>query len=226
MHSITLPSHPRTGLRAVGIVAGRPVWPILGGEESDDAAAQAAAKATADATAAAAANYTAPASQADLDKIIQDRVARVQNKFSDYDELKAKAAKADQLEADLGTDVDKATKKARDEERTKANSEWTPRVVNAEFRAAAKGVLTAEQTTELMEMVGELDLSKYVDSKGDPDVEKIEKRVKAFGPTAGTGAAGQGNRNLGQGKQPQAATQRGDAGRAAAEKRFGKKVTT
>lgn len=28
-----LPTHPRTGLRAVGIVGGRPVWPILGGSE-------------------------------------------------------------------------------------------------------------------------------------------------------------------------------------------------
>lgn len=28
-----LPVHPRTGLRAVGVVAGRPVWPILGGSE-------------------------------------------------------------------------------------------------------------------------------------------------------------------------------------------------
>jgi len=29
--SEVLPTHPRTGLRAVGIVGGRPVWPILGG---------------------------------------------------------------------------------------------------------------------------------------------------------------------------------------------------
>lgn len=31
MPDTTLPIHPRTGLRAVGIVGGRPVWPILGG---------------------------------------------------------------------------------------------------------------------------------------------------------------------------------------------------
>src|SRR5690242_2052943 len=28
-----LPVHPRTGLRAVGVVAGRPVWPVLGAED-------------------------------------------------------------------------------------------------------------------------------------------------------------------------------------------------
>src|SRR5690606_34939649 len=30
MNRSSLPRHPRTGLRAVGIVAGRPVWPIKG----------------------------------------------------------------------------------------------------------------------------------------------------------------------------------------------------
>jgi hypothetical protein len=30
-----LPIHPRTGLRAVGIVSGRPVWPILGASPDD-----------------------------------------------------------------------------------------------------------------------------------------------------------------------------------------------
>jgi hypothetical protein len=31
-----LPVHPFTGLRAVGIVGGRPVWPIMGGAPDDD----------------------------------------------------------------------------------------------------------------------------------------------------------------------------------------------
>jgi hypothetical protein len=35
MDPLTLPIHPRTGLRAAGIVNGRPVWPILGGAPED-----------------------------------------------------------------------------------------------------------------------------------------------------------------------------------------------
>lgn len=42
-----LPVHPRTGLRAVGVVAGRPVWPILGGDENSDATANETAAARA-----------------------------------------------------------------------------------------------------------------------------------------------------------------------------------
>ncbi|TLM87215.1 hypothetical protein [Pseudarthrobacter sp. NamE5] len=39
--------------------------------------------------------FKPPATQADLDRIIQDRVARVKTSFADYDDLKAKAAQVD-----------------------------------------------------------------------------------------------------------------------------------
>lgn len=42
--------------------------------------------------------YTPPATQADLDRIIADRLSRERAKFADYDELKAKAAKLADLE--------------------------------------------------------------------------------------------------------------------------------
>jgi hypothetical protein len=38
LQNTTLPIHPRTGLRAVGIVAGKPVWPIFGAEDNPPAA--------------------------------------------------------------------------------------------------------------------------------------------------------------------------------------------
>lgn len=222
MTECTLPIHPRTGMRAVGIVAGRTVWPILGGEESGDAAAQAAAAKAASDAAAAAAAYNPPGTQADLDKIIETRLARERAKFSDYDEIKAKAAKHDEIELELGSAADKAAAQARQEERTKANSEWTPRVVRSEFRAAAKGVLSDEQLTALIE---DLDLSKYVTDKGDADDEKIAKKVAAFAPANGGAGAGAGNppRQLGQGQQRPSNVKPGDQGRAMAEKRFPKK---
>lgn len=41
--------------------------------------------------------YTPPASQADLDRIIADRLSRERAKFADYDDLKTKASKYDQV---------------------------------------------------------------------------------------------------------------------------------
>jgi len=43
--------------------------------------------------------FKAPATQADLDRIIQDRVARVQSKYADYDDLKAKAGQVEAFQS-------------------------------------------------------------------------------------------------------------------------------
>lgn len=43
--------------------------------------------------------FKAPATQADLDRIIQDRVARVKSSFADYDDLKAKAGQVETFQS-------------------------------------------------------------------------------------------------------------------------------
>lgn len=43
--------------------------------------------------------FKAPASQAELDRIVQTRLDRERSRFSDYDELKARAAKASEFES-------------------------------------------------------------------------------------------------------------------------------
>lgn len=70
-------------------------------------------------------DFKAPASQADLDRIIQDRVARVKSSYSDYEDLKARASQVDTFESRIkelettNTDLDGKvktfeTEKARD----------------------------------------------------------------------------------------------------------------
>jgi hypothetical protein len=46
--------------------------------------------------------YTPPASQADLDRIIQDRVARERSKYADYDDLKAAASQVETFQSRIG----------------------------------------------------------------------------------------------------------------------------
>lgn len=36
MHETTLPIHPLTGLRALGVINGKPVWPVMGGSGEGD----------------------------------------------------------------------------------------------------------------------------------------------------------------------------------------------
>lgn len=50
--------------------------------------------------------------QADLDKIVQDRLAREREKYGDYDALKEKAAKLDKIEEESKSELQKATERA------------------------------------------------------------------------------------------------------------------
>ena len=51
--------------------------------------------------------YTPPATQADLDRIIGERVARERAKYADYTDLKAKADRLAQLEEASKTEAQK-----------------------------------------------------------------------------------------------------------------------
>jgi hypothetical protein len=56
--------------------------------------------------------YTPPQTQADLDRIIGDRLARERGRFADYDELKAKAAEHDKAVEANQSEADKAKARA------------------------------------------------------------------------------------------------------------------
>lgn len=47
--------------------------------------------------------FKPPASQADLDRIVQDRVARVHTQYAGFDDFKAKAEKVDEFQTRIGT---------------------------------------------------------------------------------------------------------------------------
>lgn len=56
-------------------------------------------------------SYTPPATQADLDRIIENRLARERQKVADYNELKAKAAKFDEAQEAKKTTEQKAAER-------------------------------------------------------------------------------------------------------------------
>lgn len=159
--------------------------------------------------------YTPPASQADLDRIIQERISRERAKFADYDQVKAEA---EQLRALAQTEQDKAAAKAREEALAEANGKAVPRVVRAEFKAAAKGVLDKEQLDALLE---DVDLTKYAGSDGEPDEEKIARKIAAFAPKKDDQQQ-QRPRDLGQGQRPGVNQTARELGAAEAARRFKK----
>lgn len=68
--------------------------------------------------------------QGELDTIISDRLKRERDKYADYDELKEKAAKLDQIEEDAKSELQKATERAE-----KLEAELSARVHADEVRA-------------------------------------------------------------------------------------------
>ena len=117
------------------------------------------------------------------------------------DKAKANAAavkERDELKAATATEAEKALAAARAE----VLKETAPRLVRAEFRAAAKGVLTNTQRDALLE---DLDLNRYLTDGGDVDEEKVAKKIKAVAPTQGTVFPGLGQQSPGTSSKPSVA---------------------
>jgi hypothetical protein len=75
--------------------------------------------------------------QADVDRIVAERVARERAKYADHDDLRKAAKRLEEIEAANATDLEKAVKAAREEGRAEVLSAANQRTLNAEARALA-----------------------------------------------------------------------------------------
>lgn len=143
-----------------------------------------------------------PYTQAELDRMFQDRVARERQKFADYDDLKAKAEKFDKLEADSQTELEKAQQRAE-----KAERDRNAALETANDRLIEAAVL-AEGTSQ--KAIKPEHLHKLIDRSSvtvgdDGQVTGAADAVKAFldanpeyvGTTRALGDADQGARTHG-----------------------------
>jgi DNA repair exonuclease SbcCD ATPase subunit len=117
--------------------------------------------------------WTPPASQADLDRIVQDRLARERAKFADYDELREKAQFWDEIESASQTEYERTQDAlTAAQERYEAAQQ---RIVAAELRAA--GVPG--------ELIEDLDLGRFIDGDGEVAQERIDalsQKYQAISP--------------------------------------------
>lgn len=115
--------------------------------------------------------------QADLDRIVADRIAREKAKYADYGDLKKRAAAA-------MTEQEKAVAEAEQRGRSAALSASGVRLAKAEFRAAAAGTVSADALDGFLEYA---DLKRFVDDDGEPDAKAIAAAIKKL--SGGTGIA-------------------------------------
>jgi hypothetical protein len=112
--------------------------------------------------------------QADLDRIVSERIAREKAKTADYADLKKKAAAA-------MSETERAVADAEQRGRSAALGEVGTRLARAEFRAAAAGVISTEALDGFLEYV---DLKRFVTEDGEPDTKAISAAIKKLTPAA------------------------------------------
>lgn len=112
--------------------------------------------------------------QADLDRVVADRIAREKAKYADYGDLKRKAAAA-------MTENEKAIAEAEQRGRSAALAAAGTRLAKAEFRASAAGKVPADALDGFLEYA---DLKRFVDDDGEPDTKAIAAAIKKL---AGSG---------------------------------------
>lgn len=147
--------------------SGRAVYPIAGGAPDDPPEEK-----PTDPPA-----YTPPASQADLDRIVGDRLARERAKYADYDDLKTKAEAHDAALEAAKSDADKAVDAARTEGEKAATERVNTRLVKSEARVLA----SAAKFRDPSDAVAFLDLTKVtVNDDGEVDEKAIKDQLDAL----------------------------------------------
>jgi hypothetical protein len=131
----------------------------------------AAAEPEAAAPAEAGGKQEAAFSQADLDRIVADRIARERAKYKDYSDLKSKAAEHDKAVEAQKT----AEQRAQDEaDRYKRHAEELQgRLVRASIKAQA----AAKEFADSDDAGGFLPAVEFVNADGEVDTEAIDKAL-------------------------------------------------
>jgi hypothetical protein len=114
--------------------------------------------------------YHPPATQADLDRIISDRLTREREKYADVPELRRKAAEFDKAAEAAKTEAEKAVDAARTEGAKAATDAANARIIRAE----AKTLAATAKFRDPADAVAFLDLSSVtVGDDGEVDSKAL-----------------------------------------------------
>ena len=221
--------HPVTGLRALGMGKRGPIWPVIGGSEDAPPADPAADPAPADK------GFPQGVPVADMAADEQaaywkDKARKHENAVKSYGGKTAKEVSAlekqlAELQAEKLTDAEKVVAEAKAEAETSTRAaletEWRPKLQAAQLETIAARILDDEQMKSFMAIV---DASKFVGADGNIDRDAVAGHLTAiYGKPREFGAGVPQHMNWGQNGTGAPAPSGAAAGRAEAQKRFGKK---
>jgi nucleotide-binding universal stress UspA family protein len=161
--------------------------------------------------------------QADLDKIVEQRLIRERAKYADYDQVKERAAQWDKFVEESKPEQEKALnaakKEAEDAAYAKARTEFGGKLVQAHLQAAAAGRLSEGAVTAL---VAGVDTSRFLTEAGDVDTAKVTSFIDGIAPPVNGAAATTRPGSFGQGQREGAPKAGLEAGAALWEQRHAK----
>ncbi len=127
-------------------------------------------------------------SQADVDRIVQERIARERSKFADYDTLKERAGQWDKFVEEAKPEQEKALDSARQEAEkaayAKARTEFGGKLVQAHLTAAAAGRLPEGA---VLALVAGVDTARFLTDAGDVDTAKVTQFIDGIAPASNGG---------------------------------------
>jgi hypothetical protein len=123
--------------------------------------------------------YTPPASQADLDRIIESRLARERQKLAgeyggDAASIKAMRDEYEAYKESQKSETEKAIDEAKKAASTETSQRFLSRIVNAEVKAVA-GVLGFNDPADALQII---DASKLPVKDDEPDTDAIRKAIE------------------------------------------------
>lgn len=118
--------------------------------------------------------FTPPASQEELDRIVESRLARERKKYADYDDLKARETEFEEWKQSQLSEQEKAIQAAREEASSEVTTSFQKRLVSVEVKTAAQAAGFNDPTDALSVIGDDLPLT----DDGEPDTEAIAKLVK------------------------------------------------
>ena len=139
-------------------------------------------------------------SQEDLDRIVKDRLARQKSQFGDYDDLKAKALKFDEIEEASRSELEKAQKAAaeavaeRDKILTEAKETRLYAALLAEVAKTDRKVVDPEAAIQLLDR-STLELGE--DGVPTNTAEAVDALLEARPFLVGSGGSARGNADQG-----------------------------
>lgn len=182
---------------------GRLIPIVRGGDETDEEKAareaeEAAAKRKAEEEAAAAANKTF--TQAELDRIVQDRLARERQKYEGFDDLKAKAEQFDKLQDEQKSELEKERDRAAKAEERATKIEAEAKEIRLRSSLLAEAAKADRKIVDPEAALALLDRSTLtLDDEGNPTniAQAMDALLEAKPFLVATNGGSRGNADLG-----------------------------